>query len=377
MEQGRIVAWRKKEGERVAKGDVLLEIETDKANMEVEATESGVVLKHVFAEGANVPATHLIAIIGDGNESAEEIARLSSQGDTPAPVKTERPAEVAAPSQTAPKAASGGKAPASPLARRLAQEMGIDIATVQGSGPGGRIEKEDVLKAAEGAEPAAPAGDTRVPHTPMRRAIARHVTRSMQEIPNFSVTMAMDMTAALRKKNELKSAGKDVSLNDILIFAVSRILPSHPNLNAEFQPDALLVHQDVHIGFAVGAEDGLYIPVVRSAGKISVEEIAVETRRLTDKVAAKTLMEEEMAGGTFTISNLGMFGVESFTAIISPPQTAILSLGEVRESPVRTGDGSLAWHPEMAATVTVDHRAVDGLAAAKFLAALREFLKLL
>jgi len=375
MEHGRIVAWKKKVGDRVAKGEVLLEIETDKATMEVEAPESGVVLKHFFPEGADVPATHLIAVIGEGNESAEEITKLSSQGDTPAPVKTERPAEVVATSQATPKAATGGKIAASPLARRLAQEMGVDLGTVQGSGPGGRIEKEDVLKAAESGKPALAAGDTRVPHTPMRRAIARHVTRSMQEIPNFSVTMAMDMTAALRKKSELKSAGKDVSLNDILIFAVSRVLPTHPNLNAEFQPDALLIHQDVHIGFAVGAEDGLYIPVVRSAGKLSIEQIAAETRRLTDKVAAKELREEEMTGGTFTISNLGMFGVESFTAIISPPQTAILSVGEVRERPVRAADGSLTWGPEMAATVTVDHRAVDGLAAAKFLAGLRDFLK--
>ena len=375
MEQGRSVAWKKKEGDRVAKGEALLEIETDKANMEVEAPESGIVLKHLFAEGTDVPATHLIALLGEGNESAEEIARLSSQSDAPAPVKTECPTEVVATAQTTPKVATGGKVAASPLARRLAQEMGVDVSTVQGSGPGGRIEKEDVLKAAESGKPAPTAGDARLPHTPMRRAIARHVTRSMQEIPNFSVTMAMDMTAALRKKGELKSAGKDVSLNDILIFAASRVLPFHPNLNAEFQPDALLVHQEVHIGFAVGADDGLYIPVVRSAGKLSDEQIAAETRRLTEKVAAKELREEEMTGGTFTISNLGMFGVESFTAIISPPQTAILSVGEVRENPLRAGDGSLAWRPEMVATVTVDHRAVDGLAAAKFLAGLRDFLK--
>jgi len=375
MEEGRIVAWKKKVGDRVAKGEVLLEIETDKANMEIEAPEAGIVLKHLYSEGANVPATHLIAVLGEGNESAEEIAKLSSPGEALPAVKAKRPSEVAAISQSAPKGVAGGKVAASPLARRLAQEMAIDIATVQGSGPGGRIEKEDVLKAAESAKSAPVAAQSRVPHTPMRRAIARHVTRSMQEIPHFSVTMSMDMTAALRKKSELKSAGRDVSLNDILLFAVARALPSHPNLNAEFQPDALLVHPDVHIGFAVGAEDGLYIPVVRSTGKLSVDQIAAETRRLTDKVAAKTLKEEEMAGGTFTISNLGMFGVESFTAIISPPQTAILSVGQVQDQPVRADDGSLSWRPEMAATITVDHRAVDGLAAARFLAALRDFLK--
>ncbi len=152
MEQGRIISWMKKEGDRVAKGEVLLEIETDKATMEVEAPESGIVLKHLFAEGTDVPATHLIAALGEGNESAEEIAKLSSQGDAAAPVKTERPAEVVATSQATPKAATGGKVAASPLARRLAQEMGVDLGTVQGSGPGGRIEKEDVLKAAESGE---------------------------------------------------------------------------------------------------------------------------------------------------------------------------------------------------------------------------------
>ncbi len=374
MEQGRIVAWKKKEGERVSKGEVLLEIETDKANMEVEAPASGVVVKLYFPEGANVPATRLIAAIGEGSETAEELAGLATAGEAAA-AKAEPPAAPVLTSPAASRPAAGGKVAASPLARRLAQEMGIDLAAVPGSGPGGRIEKEDVLKAAESVQPALLAGVARVPHTPMRRAIARHVTRSLQEIPHFSVTMVMDMTVALRKKGELQSAGKDASLNDLLIFAVSRVLPSHPSLNAEFQPEALLVHQEVNIGFAVGAEDGLYIPVVRSASQLSIEQIAAETRRLTDRVTAKTIQEQDLRGGTFTISNLGMWGVESFTAIISPPQAAILSVGEVREKAVRGAEGILAWRPEMAATVTVDHRAVDGLAAAKFLAALRDSLK--
>ncbi len=375
MEEGRILAWKKKEGERVAKGEVLLEIETDKATMEVEAPNSGVVMKLFFADGVNVPATHLIAVLGDGNESAAEIAQLSSEGSSPAPAAaTARPAETVAASLPAARPSAGGKVAASPLARKLAQEMGIDLATVQGSGPGGRIEKEDILKSAESAEPSVATVGTRVPLSPMRRAIARHVTRSMQEIPNFSVTMAMDMAAALRKKSELKAAGKSVSLNDLLIFAVSRVLPRHPSLNAEFLSDAMLLHQNVNIGFAVGADDGLYIPVVRSASTLSAEQIAAETRRLSAKAGSKQISEEDMAGGTFTISNLGMYGVESFTAIISPPQTAILSIGEIRENSVRGDDGSLAWRLEMAATVTVDHRAVDGLAAAKFLADLRDFL---
>ncbi len=376
MEEGRILSWKKKEGERVAKGEVLLEIETDKATMEVEAPDSGVVMKLVFADGVNVPATHLIAVLGDGNESAAEIAQLTSEGIAPEPVaSTPRPAETVAASIPTAKSSASGKVAASPLARKLAQELGVDLASVQGTGPGGRVEKDDVLRAAETAKPAVATAETRVPLSPMRRAIARHVTRSKQEIPDFSVTMVMDMTAALLKKSGLQAAGKEVSINDILLFAVSRVLPSHPNLNAEFQGDALLIHRDVNVGFAVGADDGLYIPVVRSANTLSVEQIASETRRLSAKAATKQISEEDMSGGTFTISNLGMLGVESFTAIISPPQTGILSVGQVRENPVRAGNGSLVWRPEMAATLTVDHRAVDGLAAAKFLAGLRDFLK--
>lgn len=375
MEEGRIVAWKKKEGDRVAKGDVLLEIETDKATMEVEAPESGVVMKHFYADGDTVPATRLIAAIGEGNESAAEIAQLASEGAAPAPVAQERPAETTAAALPTLKSSGGGKVAASPLARKLAQEMGVDISRVQGTGPGGRVEKDDVIKAAEASKSTSGSGDTRLPLSAMRRAIARHVTRSKQEIPDFSVTMVMEMTAALRQKSELRAAGKEVSINDILLFAVSRVLPRHPSLNAEFQTDALLVHHDVHIGFALGSDDGLYIPVVRSAQQLSVEQIAAETRRLSEKATTKRLTEDDMAGGTFTVSNLGMFGVESFTAIISPPQTGILSVGQVRDNPVRAGAGSFTWCPEMAATLTVDHRAVDGLAAAKFLADLRDFLK--
>jgi len=376
MEEGRILTWKKKEGERVTKGEVLLEIETDKATMEVEVPESGVILKLLRAEGDTVPATELIAVLGEGSESAEEIAKVTSanrEAAVPQPMAA-GPAEsqAAAPSSTA---RDSAKVKASPLARKLAQEMGFDLGTIRGTGPDGRIEKDDVLKAAKTKKAPAQASDEVVALSPMRRAIAHHVTRSKQEIPDFSVTMAMDMTATLRKKRELTDAGKDVSINDLLIFAVSRALASHPNLNAEFKGDSLLLHRDINIGFAVGTDDGLFIPVVRYASLMTIEDTARETQRLSAKVEQKQITEEDMAGGTFTISNLGMFGVDSFTAIISPPQTAILSVGRVVEQPVHGDDGTLAWHPELAATITVDHRAIDGLAAARFLASLRDFLK--
>lgn len=374
MEEGRILLWKKKEGDRVSKGEILLEIETDKATMEVESPEAGVVLRQFFVEGAVVPATRLIAVLGEGHESPEEITGmvLEGEGSPAVPAASSSPVLEAGPA--APRTNTGGRIPASPLARKLAQEMGIDLANVQGSGPDGRIEKDDVLMSAEAKKTAAlPAGEAMV-LSPMRRAIARRVARSKQEIPEFSVTMAMDMSAALRKKRELQLSGKDVSISDLLIFAVAHVLPSHPSLNAEFKGDSLVQHREINIGFAVGTADGLYIPVVRNANQLSVEEVAGETRRLSARAEQRQITEADMGGGTFTISNLGMFGVDSFTAIVVPPQTGILAVGRLEERPVRGDDGALTWRPEMSVTLTVDHRALDGLAAARFLAGLRDFL---
>jgi len=195
--------------------------------------------------------------------------------------------------------------------------------------------------------------------------------RSKQEMADFSVTMAVDMTAALRKKNELQAAGKHVSINDLIVFAVARTLASHPDLNAQLEGDALRRHLDVNIGLAVGTDEGLYVPVIRNADRLSLEEIAAESQRLTAKAQQKRLTEEDMAGGTFTVSNLGMFGVESFTAIIVPPQVGILSVGCVVDRPVRGDGGALGWQPSMAATLTADHRVIDGVAAARFLSDLK------
>jgi pyruvate dehydrogenase E2 component (dihydrolipoamide acetyltransferase) len=366
MVEGRIVRWKKQVGEQVMKGEALLEIETDKATMEVESPAAGVLLRRLFPEGEMVPATHPIAILGDGNESAGEIDRMI--GNVPPPgLSPVGPTPATAPTSRASSTESEGRVKASPLARRLAQEKGIDLASIQGTGPDGRIEKDDVLHAAAAKVVEPPGSDEVIALSAMRRAIGRRVRASKQEIPDFSVTMVLDMTAALRKKRDLQAAGKQVSLNDLIIFTTARTLVAHPDLNAQLEGDSLHRHRDINVEIAVGTDDGLYLPVVRHADRLAIEEIAAETERLARKMEKKQITEEDLSGGTFTVSNLGMFGVESFTAIIVPPQTGILSLGTIVERPVRGDSGALEWQPVVSATLTVDHRVVDGLAAARFL----------
>ena len=387
MEEGKIVSWKKKPGEPIKTGEILLEIETDKATMDVESPATGVLLRTLFAEDEKVPATHMIAVIGAGSESAAEIDAFvkgtSSPGSasaTPVAPSTPQPA-AAAPSAVEAKPADQ-RIKASPLAKKVAQEKGIDLATVQGTGPDGRIEKDDVLRAATApavapaSKPAAGSAGDLVPLSSMRKAISRTVVRSKQEIPEFSVTMQMEMGAAMRRKNSLKAAGTRVSVNDLILYATARTLSAHPDLTSLLEGDALR-RREIHIGFALGTDEGLFIPVVRKTDKLSIEEIASVTSQYATKAEKKQITEAELTGGTFTVSNLGMFGVESFTAIIVPGQAAILSVGAVTDQLRRDDNGGLAWHPLMAATLTVDHRVADGVAAAKFLRDLKSQLNAL
>jgi len=382
MEEGKIVSWKKKPGEQIKAGEVLLEIETDKATMDVESPATGVLLRSLFAEDDKVPATHMIAVIGDGTESAEQIDRFI-KGDAapavaiavPAAPAAAAPAAVSAPA-SAP-ASSDQRVKASPLARRLAQEKGIDLATIQGTGPDGRIEKDDVLKAATTKVAApAPAGGEVIAFSAMRKAISRTVTRSKTEIPEFSVTMQMEMAAAIRRKNALKAAGTPVSVNDLILFATAKALALHPDLNSLLEGDSLR-RREINIGFALGTDDGLFLPVVRKTDKLSLQEIATITSQYAAKAEKKQITEDDLSGGTFTVSNLGMFGVESFTAIIVPGQAAILSVGAATDQLRRDDNGGLAWHPVMAATLTLDHRVADGLEAARFLRDLKAQLNAL
>jgi pyruvate dehydrogenase E2 component (dihydrolipoamide acetyltransferase) len=378
MEEGKIVSWKKKPGEAIKSGEILLEIETDKATMEVESPATGVLLRALFAEDDMVPATHKIAVIGTGSESAAEIDAFvrgtSSTGPAPdAPTAPSTPQAAAAAPTPVETKSSDQRIKASPLAKKLAQEKGVDLANVQGTGPDGRIEKEDVLRAAT-AKPAASAtkaattsASGEVIHlTPMRKAIIRTVTKSKQEIPEFSVTTQMEMDAALRKKNSLKAEGKKVSVNDLVLLATARTLAAHPDLTSLLDGDTLR-RREINLGFALGTDDGLFIPVIRNADKLSLYELAAATAQFAAKAEKKQITEADMSGGTFTVSNLGMFGVESFTAIIVPGQAAILSVGAVTDRPRRDENGGITWHSVMSATLTLDHRIADGVAAAKFL----------
>ena len=382
MEEGKIVSWKKKPGEQIKTGEILLEIETDKATMDVESPATGVLLRSLFAEDDKVPATHLIGVIGEGTESAAEIdsfiksiTQPGTAADTPAAPTASAPTAAAA--APPPAAKAGDRIKASPLARRLAEEKGIDLATIQGTGPDGRIEKDDVLKAAttKVAAPVPASGEV-VPFSAMRKAISRTVVRSKQEIPEFSVTMQMEMSAALRKKNALKVEGKPVSINDLILFATAKTLAAHPDLNSLLEGESLR-RRGINIGFALGTDDGLFLPVVRNTDKLSLQEIATVTGQYALKAKKKQITEEDLTGGTFTVSNLGMFGVESFTAIIVPSQAAILSVGAVTDQIRRDDNGGLTWHPLMAATLTLDHRVADGLAAARFLRDLKAQLNAL
>jgi pyruvate dehydrogenase E2 component (dihydrolipoamide acetyltransferase) len=381
MEEGKIVSWKKQPGEQIKTGEILLEIETDKATMDVESPATGVLLRSLFAEDEKVSATHLIAVIGEGSESAEEVDRFikgitqpGSATETPAAPTASEPVAAAVPPATA---KAGDRIKASPLARRLAEEKGIDLAAIQGTGPDGRIEKNDVLKAVttKVAAPAPVSGEV-VPFSAMRKAISRTVVRSKQEIPEFSVTMQMEMAAALRKKNALKDVGKPVSINDLILFATAKTLAAHPDLNSLLEGNSLR-RREINIGFALGTDDGLYLPVVRETDKLSLQEIATITGQYALKAKKKQITEEDLTGGTFTVTNLGMFGVESFTAIIVPTQAAILSVGAVTDQLRRDDNGGLTWHPVMAATLTLDHRVADGLAAARFLRDLKAQLNAL
>jgi pyruvate dehydrogenase E2 component (dihydrolipoamide acetyltransferase) len=383
MEAGKIISWKKQPGERIAAGDILLEIETDKATMEVESPANGVLLRQLFPVGESVPATRMIAVIGEGSESAAEIDAFV-QGVPPAGAATAAPVPSGGAQPTsaaAPRAESPGgdqRVKASPLARRLAQEKGMDLAAIQGSGPDGRIEKDDVLRAAKAkatapAPPPTPVSAEVVPLTSMRRAIARTVALSKREIPEFSITMPMEMAAALRRKSALNAAGIAASVNDLILFAVARALTAHPDLTSLLEGDSLR-RREINVGFALGTDDGLFLPVIHGADKLSIEEIAAATARFVAKAGSKQLTEGDLLGGTFSVSNLGMFGVESFTAIIPPSQAAILSVGAVADQARRGENDSLTWQQVMAATLTVDHRVADGVAAARFLGDLRTLL---
>lgn len=396
MESGTIVEWMKQEGDAVAEGEVLFTVETDKSVMEVEAKTSGVLLKIVHGPGESVPIQQVIGYIGERGES---IPTDGAGAPAPAASAGETPAARVAPPAPAPEPRPGGRIKASPAARKRAKELGIPLEQLIGTGPGGRIVRMDVeqFAAAQAAakpeipvapKPAAapaPAGAvekreaSRTPLSGKRRIAATRLTQSATTVPHFYLTIDIDMTAAVALRaslNELaETQGRPrVSFNDMLIKAAALALRESPAMNASLDGDTVVQYADVHVGFAVALEDGLVVPVVAHADQRSVYEIAETTQTLEAKARSSGLTPYDYGYGTFTISNLGMFGVDRFTAIINPPEAAILAVGRIKKTPV-VEDDHVIVRSIMSVTLSSDHRIVDGAVAAQFLDRLRRMLK--
>jgi pyruvate dehydrogenase E2 component (dihydrolipoamide acetyltransferase) len=386
MESGTIVRWLKSEGEPVEKGEPLFELDTDKVTQEVEAEADGVLLKIAVAEG-EVPVGQTVAFIGaEGEDVPDVVAAKPQEASSQEEAKASEPAEEA-PSQAAEVASGNGRIKASPLARRLARERGVDLRSVRGTGPEGRIVAEDVERAEAGgpapatapAPPpkvAVPTGEAeRIPLTNIRKTIARRLTEAWQ-IPVFQLQASADMTRVNDLVTRLRERDPDVriTVTDVLTKVSAQALMRHREVNAEFTEEAILLHPNANVGLAVAAPQGLVVPVIRGAERLSLTEIAVVRADLVGRARESKLRAEDLEGGTFTISNLGMYAVERFTAVLNPPQAAIVAVGATEKRVVPAG-GEMAVRPMVTLTGTFDHRAVDGAPAAAFLQTLKESLE--
>jgi pyruvate dehydrogenase E2 component (dihydrolipoamide acetyltransferase) len=366
QETGKLVAWRKSEGESVVKGEPLLEIETDKAVLEVESPADGILAGVSEQAGAVVPVGKTIAwIVRPGEVPPSEVA--ASGSSVPNATETTRVATPVVPSR---EAASG--APISPKARRLAKERGVDIASLRGSGPGGEILASDVLAAAEptNAPPKGTPKDVEIPSS-IGRLMAERTTQSWTTVPHFFVVREIDAGALVEARERLGSAtekarGIKLTHTDFLVALIARVLVKHPRMNASWSGAGISLNHEVNIGVAMAVEDGVVATVIHNADKANLGEIAVQRRDLTERARAGRLRPFDIAGATFTISNLGMFHVDAFSAIISPPQAAILAVGSITDRVVPV-DGRPAIRPMMTLTLSCDHRVVDGARAAVFL----------
>ncbi len=381
MREGRIVKWLKGEGDAVERGDEVAEIETDKAVVPMRATASGVLRRILAQEGAMVPVGEAIGVVAGADEALpEELPQAdgAASAEAAAPDGADETPSDPAPAREPTAGAGGGRVAASPLARRIARERGIDVAQVTGTGPGGRIIERDVLgyaaaREAEAAPAAAEAsgGVERVELSRMRQAIARVTSRSMQEAPHFYVTSEVNMGETEHLRRELNSALEQrktrVSVNDFIIKACAMALAAHPTVNATFQGDGLALHTSVNMGIAIDLEGrGLIIPTLFGCERRSLEEVAEGSRDLVERAKSDSLRPEELSGSTFTISNLGSLDVESFTAIIYQPNSAVLAVGAITDRPV-VEQGNIVAARMMKMTLSVDHRVTDGAGAARFL----------
>jgi pyruvate dehydrogenase E2 component (dihydrolipoamide acetyltransferase) len=395
MEEGVILKWHRKEGEKIKQGEILAEIESDKADMELEAYDTGVVRKLLVPEGGKAPIGALIAIIGEADEDISPLlaetptAPGQTIGSPPQLQKPEvYPSSSAAETTSAPSSKviarpKDERIKASPLARKLASEYRLDLAGVPGSGPQGRIIKRDIEQAlAAGPTPSPrptvaikPGTSEDVPLSAIRKTIARRMTESKSTAPHFYVTVEIDMEPAIAFREQINNATEiKLSFTDLLVKAAAAALMKHPALNATFLGDRMRHHHYAHIGVAVALEDGLVTPVVRNCEQKRLDQISAELRDLIERARQRKLKPEEYQGSTFTISNLGMFGVEDFVAIINPPESAILAVGSIMERPV-VKNGHIIVGRTMKVTLSSDHRIVDGAIAARFLQDFKKFME--
>jgi pyruvate dehydrogenase E2 component (dihydrolipoamide acetyltransferase) len=398
MTEGVIAEWHKKVGDKVNKGDLLAEVETDKATMELESYKTGTLLYIGAQKGDKVPVNSLLCVIGEeGKVDLEAIKAAAQGGGAVAPAAASQAAEAApaAAAAEAPAAATteNGRVKASPLARKLAAEKGINLQEVQGSGDGGRIVKSDIESFQPTAKAAAPATSTASapaasaaagtatvsyedrPVSQMRKTIARRLAESKFTAPHFYLTMSIDMDKAVASRAQLNElAPVKISFNDMVLKAVAVALKQHPVVNSSWLGDTIRVNHHVNIGVAVAVEEGLLVPVVRNADTKGLAQIAAEVKEFAGKAKAKKLQPSDWEGSTFTISNLGMFGIDEFTAIINPPDSCILAVGAIQQVPV-VKNGAVVPGNIMKVTLSCDHRVVDGASGAAFLQTVKSLLE--
>ena len=399
METGTIVRWLKSEGDSVEKGEALYELDTEKVTQEVEAEASGVLLKILAGEGEEIEVGKAIAVIGEQGEEvpegeAEDPTEVSEddaqEEGSPAPEREderergreEAPEGPSEPEQSV-ESTNGGRVKASPLARRIARERGIELSALRGTGPEGRIVAEDVERASATGAAAAPAaaaptGEVEVVKlNQMRKTIARRMTEAW-EAPAFQISMSADMTASVRLREALlaqvKEGGVRPTYSDILTKVVALALMRHRDVNAHFAGDSVKLFPNANIGIAVAIPHGLVVPVIPGCERLTIPEIAAARADIVSRTREGKLRAEDLDGGTFTISNLGMYGVERFTAVLNPPQAGILAVGAIEERAVVV-DGDFEIQPRMDMTLTIDHRSVDGATASEFLATVKSFLE--
>jgi len=416
MEEGQLSRWLKKEGDKVSMGEPLAEIDTDKATMEMQALSSGVLRKILVAEGESAPLGQPIAVIGEADEdiseflqagpakqaapkAVEETAQPPEPDAAPTVKESEAPveAEVATDGKRDGKPASGGRMLVSPIAARMAAEAGVNLGSVQGSGPGGRIIKRDIEAAMSDKQEAksstptlrlmpsikgekgatyGPSAYRDEPLSEMRRTIAKRLVTSLGPVPHFFLTSEIEMDRAADMRQQINNLYPDskVSLNDIIIKIAAIALIQNPQVNASFQDKTVRYYEHADIGVAVATENGLITPVVRAAELKSLIDIAAEVRELAGRARSRKLKPEEYLGATFSISNLGMFGIDEFTAVINPPEAAILAVGAMTPKPV-VRDGEIEIRQMMRVTMSCDHRVVDGAVGAQFLQTFKQILE--